>query len=106
MPRPGNLTDATFPELEQLVRAAEALESLSQHPGWELLTELLGAERQAELRSVGGRDVAHTAYAHAHGRVSGLEAPEGIVTAVITRAAERRAEVERQDTIHAGAGRR
>lgn len=106
MPRPGNLTDATFPELEQLSRAAEALMLLTQHPGWEVLMGLLDAERAAELRRVGGRDVLHTDYAYAHGRVGGLEAAQGIVEAVITRAAERLAEDERENTINAGAGRR
>jgi hypothetical protein len=95
---PGNLTDRTFPDLDRLARAAELLETLAAHPGWSLLMDLIDAERQSVLRGLQSGIKEQAEYAHAHGRVAGLETPAGIVQAVVTRAAERLAEAEADTT--------
>ncbi len=81
-------------DLDQLFAAGESLESLTQHPGWHVLLDVLGAEITTIDRDLdsGGVPKSRAEYAAAHGRRGGLRAAEVAATAIITRYRDRLAE--------------
>jgi glutamyl-tRNA reductase len=72
---------------EELLRKADALRSLQEHPGWDVVNELIQVHvRKATHRLVHSpmRDV--QAYAHSAGFIRGLEAVPPIIEKALTTA--------------------
>lgn len=76
--------------LDQLLAAAEAVQSLAEHPGWAVVLSLLDAEIATVDAELDGRLLdSRAAYARAHGRRDGLRAVTGLLDALVERAETR-----------------
>ena len=86
----------TFPTLDSLTSAAEAVSGLLKHPGWTHLCRLLDAETAGlDEQMDGGRLLESRAhYALLHGQRRGMGAAVGLAHAVV-READKRLEQER-----------
>lgn len=86
--------DQLYPTLEQLVGAADAARSLSGHPGWGVILELVEAEIATIDRDLdSGRVLDSRAdYAAKHGRRGGLKALREFGQVLADRAESRLAE--------------
>jgi hypothetical protein len=96
--------DGLHPTLEQLVDAAEAVSTLVEHRGWNVLCALLDSEIatiSGELENRREPLASRADYAHRHGRMGGLKAPQHMALALIDRAESR---LEEQRRKHEDAG--
>lgn len=92
--------DRQYAELDELFAAAEAVEALMAHPGWDHVTRLLDAEAAQVSATTDGRLLeSRSEYAFAHGRMGGLRAIKAAAGAIVGRAAQR---LEQQRSKHEG----
>lgn len=101
-PEPRYLKHIRSLPIGEVFAAGEAVESLVDHPGWELVVGVLRAERSEIDRSLDGRDepLERAQYALKHGRRSGLSGAEDVVDAIVHHY---RVELARQQARHEGA---
>lgn len=93
-PRYTRHVDAMYPQLEDLFAAADAVDSLSQHPGVGIVAGILGREMEHIDLTLDGTEVPlhQSEYAFAHGRRGGLRAFQQAAVALVARADKRRTE--------------
>lgn len=91
-----------YPELNELLDAAEAIEMTMASPGWTHLTALLGAEVAMTDRTLDGaaEPLSQAEYAMAHGRRGGLRGASEAAATLVAMAESKLAEQRR---IHEGA---
>lgn len=96
----GHVDDVFGSDLQQLLAAAEAIESLMAHPGWDHVMRLVDAEAAQVSAVTDGRLLeSRSAYAFAHGRLGGLRSIKLAAQAILDRAALR---FEQQRSKHEG----
>lgn len=92
--------DRSYGDLDELFAAAEAVEGLMAHPGWDHVMRLLEAEAAQVSATTDGRLLeSRSEYAFAHGRMGGLRAVRAAAGAIVGRAAQR---FEQQRSKHEG----
>lgn len=97
----GHVNRVFADNLEELLAAAEAVESLLTHPGWTHLSRLLDAEAEQVSAVTDGRLLESRAdYAFAHGRMGGIRSITLAAEAILERAQHKLAE---QQSKHEGA---
>ena len=82
----------------ELQRAADALESLREHPGWEILERMIAVQAeklQVQFEAKPMRDV--QTYAHGAGVLKGLKSVTGLVDKAIDAAAAERRRLEQAE---------
>lgn len=86
----GHVDDVLGSDLQELLTAAEAVESLLAHPGWDYISRLVEAEAAQVSAVTDGRLLpSRSDYAFAHGRIGGLRAIKLAAEAILARAALR-----------------
>lgn len=100
---PKRRIDDAYPALADVLDAAEAIQALTSHPGWDQLHRLIHAEVELIDRDLdrGGEPPSRAEYAKAHGRRGGLLYLTEAAGAIVARADQRYAE---QVAKHQGAG--
>lgn len=89
--------DRLFPELEDILRAADAARGILSSPGWLALAVLVDAEIATIDRGLDGRlQESRAEYAFRHGRRGGIRFPEQVLHALIDRAESRLEEQRRR----------
>jgi hypothetical protein len=87
---------------ERLFGAGEAIQSLTLHPGWSVLMDLLSAEREAlRSRLEGGRPLPVDEVQHLLGQLRGIAAAEQAATALLAISHQ---ELEEQQRKHESTG--
>lgn len=100
-PRVTNHLTGLFPDLEAIFEGAEAIQSLTGHPGWAHITRLLEAEADALGRQLDGMSdpLPYEKLCLWHGRRDGLlfalNAAQSMLTWTEKRISEQRAKHER-----------
>lgn len=96
----GHVDDVFGSDLQELLTAAEAIESLLAHPGWGHVMRLVDVEAAQVSAVTDGRLLESRAdYAFAHGRMGGLRSIQHAAQAILDRAALR---LEQQRLKHEG----
>lgn len=85
-----------FPTFRELEEAADAVESLASHRGWQVVTRILEAESAEIDEALDERLHEHTKYAHLHGRRGGILMAAKVIGAIQGRFAGELAEQQKK----------
>lgn len=97
-PKAKRHVDDVYPSLDSVLAAAEVVESLLAHPGWDAVEVMIASEVETINRELdrGGEPHSRAEYAKAHGRRGGLLYVRQALDAIVQRADERYREQQRK----------